>query len=233
MSVSLQKLSVIVPVFNERKTIDELVRRVRESPYPKELLIVDDGSTDGTRERLQELAKKFPEVRYIEHVKNQGKGAAIRTALEKIAGNVVIIQDADLEYDPADYPLLLRPILEGKADVVYGSRFLGGSHRVLFFWHYVANKFLTTVSNALTNLNLSDIETCYKAFTSDVARKIKLTSDRFGFDPEITVRFAKLKCRIYEVPVSYAGRTYAEGKKIRWTDGFTVLWAILRTQFFS
>ncbi|MFH1263707.1 MAG: glycosyltransferase family 2 protein [Pseudomonadota bacterium] len=227
------KLSVLIPVFNESKTIEEIVHRVAAAPYNKEIVVVDDASTDGTKWKLEKLAKSRSDLIVRTHERNRGKGAAVRTALEHATGDIVLIQDADLEYDPADYPTLLQPILDGRADVVYGSRFLGGPHRVLFFWHYVANRFLTTFSNVLTNLNLTDMETCYKVFTTDVARKLNLRSERFGFDPEITARFAKLDLRIYEVPTSYAGRTYAEGKKIRWTDGLVILWSILRFNFFS
>jgi glycosyltransferase involved in cell wall biosynthesis len=227
------KLSVLIPVFNEAATIDEIVRRVAAAPYPKEIILVDDASTDGTRWKLEGLARSRSDLIVRTHERNRGKGAAVRTALEAATGDILIIQDADLEYDPKEYANLIEPILDGRADAVYGSRFIGGTHRVLFFWHYVANRLLTTLSNALTNLNLTDMETGYKVFTADVARRLSLRSERFGFDPEITARFAKLKVRVYEVPVSYAGRTYAEGKKIRWTDGLTVLWSILRFNLFS
>jgi glycosyltransferase involved in cell wall biosynthesis len=224
------KLSVLIPVFNERATIDELVGRVLATPYEKEIIVVDDLSTDGTRDRLRELARDLGSkgLTVVYHERNQGKGAAIRTALSKMTGDVAIVQDADLEYDPHEYGVLLKPILDGRADVVFGSRFLGGPHRVLFFWHYVANKGLTTMSNVFTNLNLTDMETCYKVFTADVAKRLKLRSARFGFDPEITAQFARLGCRVYEVPISYSGRTYAEGKKIDWKDGITVFFSILR-----
>jgi glycosyltransferase involved in cell wall biosynthesis len=227
------KLSVIVPVYNERKTIEEIVRRVRavELDLEKEIIVVDDGSTDGTREVLQSL--DLPGVKVIFHEKNRGKGAALRTGFAEAGGDVILVQDADLEYDPREYPRLLEPILDGRADAVYGSRFLGGPHRVLYFWHYVGNRFLTTFSNMLSNLNLTDMETCYKVFRSDVLRKIRLKSPRFGFEPEITVKLAKLHCRIYEVPVSYSGRDYAEGKKIGWKDGLAALFHVIRFRFFN
>lgn len=235
----MKKLSVLVPVFNERDTIEEILRRIEQVEIQKEILVVDDGSRDGTKEKLESLAARPAEcrpdlnqIRIFFHKKNQGKGVAVRTALQQATGDVFLIQDADLEYNPRDYPLLLEPICDGRADVVYGSRFLGAPHRALFYWHYAANRTFTFLSNILTNLNLSDIETCYKVFTRDVAERISLRSKRFGFDPEITAQFARLGCRIYEVPVSYSGRTYAEGKKIRWKDGLTVLWAILRYNLF-
>ncbi|MGB7296099.1 MAG: glycosyltransferase family 2 protein, partial [Candidatus Aminicenantales bacterium] len=213
------KLSVIVPVFNERQTIEEIIRRVRavDPGMEKEIIVVDDGSTDGTRETLQSL--NLAGTRIVVHEKNRGKGAALRTGFDLAEGDIILVQDADLEYDPREYPHLLAPILDGRADVVYGSRFLGGPHRVFYFWHYVGNRFLTTFSNMLSNLNLTDMETCYKVFRRDVLKKIKLKSPRFGFEPEITVNLAKLRCRIYEVPISYSGRDYAEGKKIGWKDG--------------
>ncbi len=227
------KLSIIVPVYNERKTIDEIIRRVRavELDLEKEIIIVDDGSTDGTREELQSLA--LPGIKVISHEQNRGKGAALRTGFAEADGDVVLVQDADLEYDPREYPRLLEPILDGRADAVYGSRFLGGPHRVLYFWHYVGNRFLTTFSNMISNLNLTDMETCYKVFRRDVLRKINLKSPRFGFEPEVTVKLAKLRCRIYEVPVSYSGRDYAEGKKIGWKDGLAALFHLIRFRFFD
>jgi glycosyltransferase involved in cell wall biosynthesis len=223
------KISVVIPVFNERDTIAEIVSRVRRALASQEceIIIVDDGSTDGTRDQLRSLQ----EVRVIEHAQNQGKGAALRTGFAVATGDVVIVQDADLEYDPRDYPKLLEPIEDGRADVVFGSRFLGGPHRVLFFWHYLANKLLTWLSNAVTNLNLSDMETGYKVFRRPVLDKLQLRSDRFDFEPEITAKVAKARCRVYEVPISYSGRTYEEGKKIGARDGLAALWAIIRFRF--
>jgi glycosyltransferase involved in cell wall biosynthesis len=229
----MTKLSVVIPAYNERHTVADLLRRVAEAPLPDglelEMLVVDDGSSDGTRELLRELeAKADPPFRLIEHPRNRGKGAALRTGFEHAAGDVVLVQDADLEYNPRDYPVLLQPILEDEADVVYGSRFLGGPHRVMFFWHYVGNRLLTTMSNMFTDLNLSDMETCYKVFRAEVLGRLNLVSNRFGIEPEITAKIAKAKVRIYEVPISYHGRTYAEGKKIGWRDGVSAIWAILR-----
>ena len=197
------------------------------------MIVVDDGSKDGTRELMRELEQggRFP-LRLIEHEHNRGKGAAVRTGFDHATGDIVLVQDADLEYSPQDYPILLRPILENEADVVFGSRFLGGPHRVLFFWHSVGNRVLTMFSNMMTNLNLSDMETCYKVFRLDVLRRMKLRSDRFGIEPEMTAKVAKLQVRIYEVPISYNGRTYAEGKKIGWKDGVSALWSILRYNLF-
>ncbi|MFZ2054494.1 MAG: glycosyltransferase family 2 protein [Candidatus Aminicenantales bacterium] len=227
------KLSVIVPVYNERQTIGEIIRRVQavDLGREKEIIVVDDGSTDGTREALQSL--DLPGLRIVLHEKNKGKGAALRTGFDRAEGDIILIQDADLEYDPREYPELLVPILDGRADVVYGSRFLGGPHRVLYFWHYVGNRFLTTFSNMLSNLNLTDMETCYKVFRRDILKKINLKSPRFGFEPEITVKLAKLRCRIYEVPISYSGRDYAEGKKIGWKDGLAALFHLIRFRFFD
>jgi len=227
------KLSVIIPAYNEKNTVLELLRRVEAVPLSldKEIIVVDDFSTDGTREVLGGLGR--PDIKVLFHAKNMGKGSALRTGFSEATGDIVLIQDADLEYDPADYPGLLAPILDGRADVVYGSRFLGGPHRVLFFWHSVGNRFLTALSNVVTNLNLTDMETCYKVFRGDVLRKLSLKSRRFGFEPEVTVKVAKLKCRIYEVPISYAGRNYSEGKKIGWKDGLAALWYIVRFKFFS
>jgi len=227
------KLSVIIPAYNEKNTVLELLRRVEAVPLSldKEIIVVDDFSTDGTREVLGGLGR--PDIRVLFHAKNMGKGSALRTGFSEATGDIVLIQDADLEYDPADYPGLLAPILDGRADVVYGSRFLGGPHRVLFFWHSVGNRFLTALSNVVTNLNLTDMETGYKVFRGDVLRKLSLKSRRFGFEPEVTVKVAKLKCRIYEVPISYAGRNYSEGKKIGWKDGLAALWYIVRFKFFS
>jgi glycosyltransferase involved in cell wall biosynthesis len=223
------KLSVVIPVYNERNTIELLLKRVEAAPYEKEIILVDDGSTDGTREILERLARDHRDlVRLFLHAQNRGKGAAIRTAIEHVTGDVAIIQDADLEYDPQDYPALLGPILEGHADVVFGNRFHGGPHRVLYFWHYVGNRFLTNLCNMMTNLNLSDMEVGYKVFRTDVLQRLRLKSDRFGIEPELTVKVAKLGCRIYEVPIAYHGRTYAEGKKITWRDGLAALYCILR-----
>ncbi len=222
------RLSVLIPVYNEELTIEMIVDQVHAVPVQKEVICVNDKSTDGTAAVLDRLAAAGRIDRLIHHPVNRGKGAAIRTALAASTGNVVIVQDADLEYDPADWPALLEPIVEGQADAVFGSRFLGGAHRVLYFWHSVGNAGLTTFSNMLTNLNLTDMETCYKAVRGDLARGLRLTSDRFGFEPEITARLAQANARIFEVPIGYSGRTYAEGKKIGWRDGFRALWAILK-----
>jgi glycosyltransferase involved in cell wall biosynthesis len=227
------KISVVIPVYNEVQTIKEVVTRVQEVELEKEIIIVDDYSTDGTRERLREINHAYENVKVLYHDHNQGKGASLRTGFQAITGDIVIIQDADLEYDPRDYPLLLGPIVDGRADVVYGSRFLGGPHRVLFFWHYLGNKFVTLLSNMLTNLNLTDMETCYKVFKSEVLAEIKLKSNRFGFEPEFTAKIAKKGFRIYETPISYSGRTYAEGKKIGWKDGIKAIFAILWFRFFD
>jgi len=230
------KLSVLIPVYNEVNTLEEAVRRVRSVRLPKEIIVVDDGSTDGSRELLKRLETEtkplndsLNQLKVHFQPMNQGKGAAIRSALSHVTGDIVIIQDADLEYDPQDYMRLLEPILSGKADVVFGTRFYGGAaHRVLFFWHYVGNQLLTLLSNILTNLNLTDMEVGYKVFRTDVLKKIEIKSNRFGFEPEITIKVAKQKCRVYEVPISYHGRTYAEGKKITWKDGFVTLYALIR-----
>ncbi len=229
----MNKLTIVIPAYNERPTVEALLERVASATLPdgleRELIVVDDGSADGTRELLRELeAGGEPPFRLIEHPENRGKGAALRTGFEQATGDIVLVQDADLEYDPRDYPTLLRPILDNEADVVYGSRFLGGPHRVLFFWHYVGNRFLTTLSNMLTDLNLSDMETCYKVFRREILQGLTLRSDRFGIEPELTAKVARTPARIYEVPISYHGRTYAEGKKIGWRDGFAAIWAILR-----
>ena len=232
-------LSIIMPVYNEMTTIAEIIHRVGEAlvGLSKELVIVDDGSTDGTREYLQSLAEGETRdgltVKVIFHETNQGKGAAIRTAIAHVTGDIVLIQDADLEYDPQDYPALLKPILEQRADVVFGNRFHGGSHRVLYFWHFVGNKLLTTLCNIMTNLNLTDMEVGYKVFRAEILKQVQLCSNRFGFEPEITVKMARLDCRIYEVPISYHGRTYAEGKKINWRDGIAALLHMLRYRFFA
>jgi glycosyltransferase involved in cell wall biosynthesis len=224
----MMKLSVVMPVYNEVETIDRIVDRVRAVDLPKEILIVDDGSSDGTREKLAEL-ERAPDTRVLYHDRNRGKGAALRTGFAAASGDVVLIQDADLEYDPQEYPKLLAPIADGKADVVFGSRFVGSeAKRVLYFWHYAGNRFLTLLSNMLTNLNLSDVETCYKAFRREVLEGISLREDRFGFEPEITAKVAKRGWRIYEVGISYAGRTYEEGKKIGWKDGVRAIWCILK-----
>jgi glycosyltransferase involved in cell wall biosynthesis len=222
-------LSIIIPVFNEVTTIDEILKRVAAVPLAKEMIVVDDFSHDGTREKLVILAEKFDNLKVVYHEKNRGKGCAIRTGLEHSTGDMVIIQDADLEYDPAEYPKLVKPIVEGRADVVYGSRFAGGEeHRVLYFWHYLGNRFLTLMSNMFTNLNLSDMETCYKVFRADIIKGIKLEQNRFGFEPEITAKVARAECRIFEVGISYSGRTYTEGKKIGWKDGVQAIWCIIK-----
>ena len=222
------RLSVLIPVYNERNTIETILERVHATPIRKQIICVDDFSTDGTRERLVELHAAGYIDQLILQEQNGGKGKAIRTALAASTGEIVIVQDADLEYDPQDWPVLLEPIVDGKADACFGSRFLGGPHRVLYYWHSVGNTLLTLFSNMLTNLNLTDMETCYKAVRGDLARSLTLTSDRFGFEPEITARLAKRDARIYEVPISYAGRTYSEGKKINWKDGIAAFWHILK-----
>ncbi len=222
-------LSVIIPVYNERLTLREILRRVYDVPIEKEMITVDDCSTDGSSESLDQLASQYPNLRVVHQPRNRGKGAAIRTGIEHAAGEIILIQDADLEYNPAEYPQLIAPILEGKADVVYGSRFTGSPRRVLMFWHMLGNQFLTLLSNMVTNLNLTDMETCYKAFRADVIKRLRLTSNRFGFEPEVTARVAQLKYRIYEVPISYHGRDYTEGKKINWKDGVAAIWTILKS----
>jgi glycosyltransferase involved in cell wall biosynthesis len=227
------KISVVIPVYNEVETIEEIISRVISVAMDKEIIVVDDFSTDGTRERLEKIVHSQDNIKVLYHQGNKGKGAALRTGFASLTGDVVIIQDADLEYDPIEYPRLLEPILDGRADVVYGSRFLGGPHRVLFFWHYVGNKFLTLISNALTNLNLTDIETCYKVFLSKILEDIDFKSNRFGFEPEFTAKVAKMKLRIYEVPISYSGRTYSEGKKITWKDGLMALFQIIWYRLFD
>jgi glycosyltransferase involved in cell wall biosynthesis len=222
------RLSVLIPIYNEQDTIEMILDQVHAVLVPKEVICVNDRSTDGTAAVLEQQAARGRIDKLIHHPVNRGKGAAIRTALAASTGNVVIVQDADLEYDPADWPTLLQPIIEGKADAVFGSRFLGGAHRVLYFWHSVGNAVLTTFSNMLTNLNLTDMETCYKAVRGDLARSLRLTSDRFGFEPEITARLARAEARIFEVPINYSGRTYAEGKKIGWKDGVAAIWHIVK-----
>jgi glycosyltransferase involved in cell wall biosynthesis len=224
------KLSIVVPVYNEKLTINQLLERVQTSPYEKEIIIVDDCSTDGTQEILRSLdaASRIPSARFLYQSVNQGKGAALRTGIAAATGDIVIVQDADLEYDPADYGTLIQPISAGLADVVYGSRFLSGPHRVLFFWHSLGNRILTLLSNMFTDLNLTDMETGYKAFRRELFSKITIEENRFGFEPEITAKIAKLRCKIYEVPVSYFGRDYSEGKKITWKDGIAALYFIIK-----
>jgi glycosyltransferase involved in cell wall biosynthesis len=226
-------LSVLVPVYNERTTIEMILDQVHAVGVRKQVICVDDRSTDGTWDRLEQLKAAGRIHVLLRHDVNRGKGAAIRTALAASTGNVVIVQDADLEYDPADWPGLLEPIVDGRADAVFGSRFLSGAHRVLYYWHSVGNWVLTTLSNMATNLNLTDMETCYKAIRGDLARSLRLTSDRFGFEPEVTARLARAEARIFEVPISYSGRTYEEGKKIGWRDGVAAFWHIVRFNFFS
>lgn len=233
----MSKLSIVIPAYNERPTVAALLERVASAPLPegveREIVIVDDGSNDGTGAEIEKCqATLSVPVIFIQHPENRGKGAALRTGFGHATGDFVVIQDADLEYSPSDYPVLLGPLLEGRADVVFGSRFLGGPHRVFFFWHYLGNKFLTTLSNMLTDLNLSDMETCYKIFRRELLESLDLRSDRFAIEPEITAKVAKAKARIYEVPISYHGRTYQEGKKIGWRDGISAVFAILRYNLF-
>jgi len=235
MTRTFRRLSILIPVFNEAKTLAELVRRVQAADaagLEKEIIVVDDCSTDGTREIVEKLAGQRG-VKVALHPHNRGKGAAIRTALEQATGEICLIQDADLEYDPNDYPKLLQPILDGRADVVYGSRFTGGTHRVLLFWHYLANRFLTLLSNMLCNLNLTDMETCYKVFRRECLNGVRLTSDRFGIEPELTAKLARRRYRFYETDINYNGRDYSEGKKINWKDGVAALWFIFRYRFFN
>ncbi|HAH05439.1 MAG TPA: glycosyl transferase [Elusimicrobia bacterium] len=226
--MSVRKLSILVPVFNEARTVAELIARVRkvELPVERELIVVDDASTDGTPDILEKL--QGPDMTVLRHPENRGKGAALHTALARASGEAVIVQDADLEYDPRDYARLLEPMLDGRADVVYGSRFLGGPHRVLFFWHYAANVGFTLLTDILYNVNLTDMGVCYKLFRTDVLRSFPLREKGFGFEPEVTAKVCKRHLRIYEVPISYSGRTFAEGKKISWRDGFVYLWGLLR-----
>jgi len=220
-------LSVVIPCYNERTTVEGLLRRVREVPIRLEIIVVDDGSTDGTRELLRGLEGGLID-QLVFHERNAGKGAALRTGFGRATGDVVVVQDADLEYDPHELPILLEPILSGKADAVYGSRFLGGPHRVLFFWHSVGNRFLTLLSNMFTDLNLTDMETCYKMVRTELLQSLPLSALRFGIEPELTARLAQAEARIYELPISYNGRSYAEGKKIGWKDGVSALWSILK-----
>jgi len=224
------KLSIIIPIYNEAATISEIVKRVHKVPleWSKEVIVVNDASTDGTKEVLKAIKVSYPELSVVDHAHNQGKGAAIRSGIPHATGDVIIVQDADLEYDPRDLPKLLAPIENGYADVVFGNRFHGGEHRVLYFWHSIGNKFLTLLSNALTNLNLNDMEVGYKAFRSEILRQVTIESDRFGFEPEVTAKVARMNCRIYEVPISYHGRTYQEGKKITWRDGVVAVYCIIR-----
>lgn len=225
-------ISVVIPVFNEKKTIEEIIERVKAVPIDKEIIVVDDFSTDGTRDILSHIEKRG-NIEVFYHDKNKGKGAALRTGFEKVRGDVVIIQDADLEYDPQEYPKLIKPILDGKADVVYGSRFMGGEpHRVFYFWHLVGNKILTLLSNMFTNLSLTDMETCFKVFKKDILKKITIEENRFGFEPEITAKLAKMDIRVYEVGISYYGRNYKEGKKIGWKDGISALRVIIKYNLF-
>lgn len=228
MSQTAPLLSVIVPCYNERATVAELLRRVREVPIEKEIIVIDDQSTDGSRDIVARLATEWREIRHLIQPVNQGKGAAIRRGIDEALGDIVLIQDADLEYDPEEYPKLVKPIVDGDADAVFGSRFEGYPRRVMLFWHRMGNTFLTFLSNATTNLDLTDMETCYKVFRREVIQSIKLNSNRFGIEPEITAKLAKRGYRIYEVPIAYYGRDYWEGKKINWKDGFAALWTILR-----
>jgi glycosyltransferase involved in cell wall biosynthesis len=223
------KLSVVMPVYNERATLREVIGKVLASPLEIDLVCVDDGSRDGSREILAELQQRHPQIRVLLQPKNMGKGAALRRGIQEATGDFIVVQDADLEYDPAEYPYLVEPLIQGKADVVFGSRFLGGApHRVLYFWHSVGNSVLTLLSNALTNINLSDMETCYKVFRREILQSIPIEEDRFGFEPEITVKVARRNLRIYEVGISYWGRTYEEGKKIGWKDGFRALYCLFK-----
>lgn len=245
------KVSIVMPVYNERATIEEILRRVLDTEVTKEVIVVDDASTDGTSQILREIERRqasgereacaqdggdsipLGSLRFFFQEENQGKGAALRRGFGEATGQIVLVQDADLEYDPRDYGKILEPIVEGRADVVYGSRFLGGPQRVHYFWHYAANRMLTLLSDIFTNLKITDMETCYKVFRREVLTGIPLKSNRFGFEPEITAKIAKGKWRVYEVPITYAGRTYEEGKKITWRDGIHALWCIIRFRFFD
>ena len=230
--MEMSKISVIVPVYNEQQTLAEIIQKVQSINLDKEIIIVDDCSTDDTRNILKTIQAENIQILY--HSKNQGKGAAIRTALAKVTGDIVIIQDADLEYDPNDYLVLIEPIVNGKADVVYGSRFLGkGPHRVMMFWHYFANVMFTLLTNMLYNINLTDMGTCYKVFRTHILKSIKLKSNRFGFEPEITAKICKSKVKIFETAISYSGRTYLDGKKISWTDSFSYLWCLVKYRFWN
>jgi glycosyltransferase involved in cell wall biosynthesis len=235
MPESFKRLSILIPVFNEVRTVEELIRRVRAADscgLEKELVLVDDASVDGTGDLLKKIPRDN-DIKVFSHPHNRGKGAALRTALEHATGEIILIQDADLEYDPSDYPGLLRPILDGRADVVYGSRFAGGTHRVLLFWHFMENRFLTLLSNVLCNLNLTDMETCYKVFRRQCLEGLTLTSNRFGVEPELTAKLARRRFRFYETGINYSGRDYSEGKKINWKDGLAALWFIFRYRFFD
>ncbi|MHB9073280.1 MAG: glycosyltransferase family 2 protein [Desulfobaccales bacterium] len=226
------KLSIVIPIYNEKETLEEIFRLVQATPYDKEIIAVDDASTDGTRDILDRLTQQYDNVKTFYHQRNQGKGAALRTAFAQVSGDVVIIQDADLEYRPMDYPSLLEPIEQGVADVVYGTRMVGGRpHRVLFFWHYMGNRAITTLSNIFTNLNLSDMEVGYKVFKAEVLQGIQIKCERFGVEPELTAKIAKKRWRVYEVPIQYHGRDYAAGKKITWRDGIAAVCHIIRFKF--
>jgi len=228
------KLSIVIPVYNENDTLEEIFRRVQATPYTKEVIVVDDASIDGSQDILKRLAEEYENVRLSFHERNQGKGAALRTGFAQVTGDVVIIQDADLEYDPIDYPALLDPIQRDLADVVYGSRLIGAQpHRVLYFWHYMGNRCVTFLSNMFTNLNLSDMEVGYKVFKAEVLKDIQIKSNRFGVEPELTAKVAKKRARIYEVPISYHGRDYAHGKKITWRDGIAAIFHIIRFRFWD
>lgn len=227
------KLTIIVPAYNEVGTVEALLRRVAEVPVDKEVIVVDDGSKDGTRDLLEQLRDQGLIDILVFHDVNRGKGAALRTGIERATGDVIAVQDADMEYDPHELTKLLEPILSGRADAVYGSRFLGGPHRVLFFWHMMGNRFLTLLSNIFTDLNLTDMETCYKVVHADLLKSVPLSANRFGFEPEVTARLAQAQARIYELPISYHGRSYAEGKKISWKDGVAALWYILKSNLMS